>query len=494
MNNGTLMQYFHFYYPNDGSLWKKVSGEAKNLAEMGITSLWLPPAYKAAGGNESVGYDVYDLYDLGEFNQKGSIPTRYGTKEEYLNAIKDAQAAGLLVYADIVLNHMGGGDETEQIIVKRVNPNDRNEMIGNEFEIKAFTKFLFYERKGKYSDFIWDSECFSGVDYADNLNENSIFKIINSYGDTWEDGVDQENGNFDYLMYNDIEFRNVIVREELKKWGQWYLETTHLDGFRLDAVKHIDYRFYNEWLDIIRHNSKQELFTVGEYWALGNLEPLEKYIEKTSGRMSLFDVPLHMKFYEASNAGKDFDLTKIFENTLVSANPLLAVTVVENHDTQPLQSLESPVSAWFKPLAYAFILLRQNGYPCIFYPDYYGTTYTDKDYEGNDQEIIINPVSGLKKMVELRKNQAYGEQGDYFEKPNLIGWVRRGDTDHKNSGCAVVISNFEGGRINMQIGKKFSERVFFDNLGSSVHEITINGDGWGEFSAPPGGVSVWIPK
>ena len=49
----------------------------------GITDVWLPPAYKAASGKQDAGYGVYDLYDLGEFDQKGSIETKYGTKDEY---------------------------------------------------------------------------------------------------------------------------------------------------------------------------------------------------------------------------------------------------------------------------------------------------------------------------------------------------------------------------------------------------------------------------
>ena len=73
--NGTLMQYFHWYYPSDGSLWKKVKKEASELAETGITALWLPPAYKAASGTQDVGYGVYDMYDLGEFDQKGTVRT-----------------------------------------------------------------------------------------------------------------------------------------------------------------------------------------------------------------------------------------------------------------------------------------------------------------------------------------------------------------------------------------------------------------------------------
>ena len=83
MQNGTMIQFFHWYTPADGNFWKHVKEEAPRLAKLGINAVWLPPACKAAGGGYSVGYDIYDLYDLGEFDQKGTIRTRYGTKEEY---------------------------------------------------------------------------------------------------------------------------------------------------------------------------------------------------------------------------------------------------------------------------------------------------------------------------------------------------------------------------------------------------------------------------
>jgi hypothetical protein len=47
----------------------------------------LPPAYKGASGGYSVGYDTYDLFDLGEFDQKGSVATKYGDKAQLLAAI-----------------------------------------------------------------------------------------------------------------------------------------------------------------------------------------------------------------------------------------------------------------------------------------------------------------------------------------------------------------------------------------------------------------------
>jgi alpha-amylase len=70
MTNGVIMQYFHWYIPGDGSLWNQLNKTAHELASAGFSALWLPPAYKGSGGGRDVGYAVYDLFDLGEFNQK----------------------------------------------------------------------------------------------------------------------------------------------------------------------------------------------------------------------------------------------------------------------------------------------------------------------------------------------------------------------------------------------------------------------------------------
>ncbi|MDI5424960.1 hypothetical protein MJM99_34645, partial [Salmonella enterica subsp. enterica serovar Kentucky] len=40
------------------------------------------------------------------------------------------------------------------------------------------------------------------------------------------------------------------------------------------------------------------------------------------------------------------------------------------------------VEPWFKPLAYALILLRENGVPSVFYPDLYGASYEDSGENG----------------------------------------------------------------------------------------------------------------
>lgn len=305
--------------------------------------------------------------------------------------------------------------------------------------------------------------------------------------------IDEEKGNYDYLMFCDIEFRNPAVREELKRYGKWLLKEIEMDGVRLDAVKHIAPQFYNEWLDYMR-SLKPDLFAVGEYWAPGDPQLLLKYIEVTSGKMSLFDAALHHNFYYASNAGRDFDMTTILDNSLVKENAALAVTVVDNHDTQPLQSREAPVEKWFKPLAYALTLLREQGYPCVFYPDLYGAHYTGKGRDGNDHQIFLDKCEGIEKLLQARKESAYGTQLDYFDHANCIGWTREGTDDNAGSGCTVLMSNGDEGFKQMSVGKRHAGKTFIDILENHPGEGVINENGWGEFHTGAGSVSVWIVK
>ncbi|WP_295407809.1 hypothetical protein [uncultured Thiocystis sp.] len=72
---------------------------------------------------------------------------------------------------------------------------------------------------------------------------------------------------------------------------------------------------------------------------------------------------------------------------MLQERPNQVVTFVENHDSQPLQALESTVEPWFKPLAYAYILLRQEGYPCIFQAE--GADYEDRGRDGNLHRILM---------------------------------------------------------------------------------------------------------
>lgn len=421
MENGVLLQGFHWYIKPEEKLWKKLQEKVKSYKEMGFSAIWLPPAYKGVGGIHDNGYGVYDLYDLGEFNQKGSIETKYGTKEDYLACIQAFQKAGIDVYGDIVLNHKMGADGTEIVNAKEVNRQNTNEIISGDEQIKVYTLFTFPGRNKKYSDFIWHWYHFDGIDYDEKTHRNTIF-LFNQK--SWDQEVDDENGNYDYLMGADLDFGNEETVQEVTSWFYWYINLTKINGLRLDAVKHIPASFYKNLLLKIYHDFNKELFTVGEYWH-GDVYHLEKYLKEVNFEMSLFDVPLHYHFYDASH-NENYDFSHIFDQTLVSMYPSNAVTFVDNHDTEPSQSLASFIPDWFKGHAYCLTLLRKAGYPCFFYGD----------LEGIDYENVSSKKEMLQQLLSLRKQYNEGNQEDYFDHPHLIGWTRHTETK------AMVIKEF----------------------------------------------------
>jgi alpha-amylase len=490
--NGVIIQYFEWYYPADGTLWKKLASEAGHFSGLGITAVWVPPACKGEQGSESRGYDIYDHYDLGEFDQKGSIRTRYGTKDEYLNMIKTLHEHGIEVYVDVVFNHLAGADKTEKVWVKKMNPENNVEPLTERIQIEAPTLFSYPGRAGRYSDFRWNYRCFSGVGYAADLQEQGVFKIENEYNNQWEEVIGNDKPNYDFLMLSDIEYRNPNVREQMKQWGKWYYETAGFDGVRLDALKHITPDFPTEWLDFMRQNFKPDLFAIGEYWTDKKLDQLQKYIEATDGKINMFDVPLHYHLSLASKGNHEYDLRTVLDNSLVSVQPSLSVTFVENHDTQPIQSLESGVETWFKPLAYALILLRKDGYPCIFYADFYGTHYEDKGKDGKKYNINMPDIKELPKLLVLRKQYAYGNQKDFFDHHNCIGWVREGNDEHP--GCVVILSNGNKNEKKMEVSKQHSGRWYVDFLQNVKQEVLINENGSGTFHVNEKSISVWVLK
>lgn len=487
--NGVMMQYFHWYTPADGTLWNQLSENAGELAKAGITAVWLPPAYKGVGGKDDAGYGVYDLFDLGEFDQKGSIRTKYGTRDEYVKAIKAAQKEKIQVYADVVFNHKMGADNTEEFRATAYHSQNRKEPKGEMSTIKAWTNFTFPGRGKKYSELEWHWWHFSSTDH--NVLDENADALYLFEGKAFDDNVDQEMGNFDYLMGCDLDMNNPDVKKELMYWGEWFIETTGVDGFRFDAVKHVQPIFFIEWLNHLRKHYSRKLFAVGEYWS-PDIEALKHFIEITDGGMMLFDSGLHYNFANASKKGRDYDLQGIFNNTLIKENPGAAVTLVSNHDTQPLQSLESVVESWFKPLAYAIILLRRDGYPCIFAADYYGAAYKGTGKDGKEYEIEMQSHRWIiDKFLYVRKDYASGEQKDYFDHPNCIGWTRSGNaTNH--GGIAVLLSNGDNGFKNMQTTSPNTSYIdITENVGDTI--VTDN-DGWGEFRCLERSVSVWIPK
>ena len=255
-----------------------------------------------------------------------------------------------------------------------------------------------------------------------------------------------------------------------------------MKGFRFDAVKHYSESFLQDFNHNLDAHGGEGWFLVGEFWDT-SLPGLTDYLAKMQHKFSLFDAPLVKNFHSIST-GNGADLRQVFDNSLVQAEPYNAVTLVMNHDTQPGQALQLDVAEWFMPLAYVFILLRESGYPCLFYGDVYGL-------KGGVEGDWRPPAAQGKvpDMALARKLYSYGELNDYFDNPNCVGWVRRGTWDRPD-GCAVVMSNTGDAEKRMFVGELHKGEEWTDVLGWEHREIVIGNDGFGVF--PCGSVSVRI--
>jgi len=478
-DNATLLQGFEWNCSPDGGHYRRLLRQLPKLKEIGIDNIWLPPGCKASS-QEGNGYDVYDLYDLGEFDQKGGVRTKWGTKEELLKLSAKAEELGIGLYWDAVLNHKAGADKKEKAHAVEVDDNDRTKEVSDAYEIQAWLGFDFPGRKGKYSEQKYHWYHFSGTDYNAANEKKAIYKLKGE-GKGWSESVDDEDGNADYMMFADLDYSHPEVQEDVKRWGAWIVKEVKLKGFRLDAVQHFSERFTNEWVQYVREKCGDDIFMVGEFW-VSDVQTMSNWLDRMNRKFSLFDAPLLYNFARLSTT-ENADLRTVFDGTLVKAEPVNAVTVVTNHDTQPGQTMATKIEGFFKPLAYSIILLQDAGYPSIFFGDLYGT-------KGDQPE---EPCAGgkLADMALARKLYAYGEQNEYLDNPNCVGFVRRGNSEH-HAGLACVMSNAGPGEIRMAVGDLHAGQVWTDILGWEQGEVRIDQEGYGVFKCPGVSVSIWV--
>lgn len=174
--NPLMIQGFEWYSQKDGTHWSHLTSTLPRFASLGISTIWIPPATKS-GTKGSTGYDVYDLWDLGEFNQKGSVATSYGTKSQLEQLSSEAANLGISLLADGVLNQRSGAEKSVTCKAHLVNNDNRLETMSDSKEIKAWVGFEYAARGGKYSSKQWGCDDFSAVDYDDISKEHGIWKI-----------------------------------------------------------------------------------------------------------------------------------------------------------------------------------------------------------------------------------------------------------------------------------------------------------------------------
>ena len=408
--------------------WDHLAKQAQALRAAGFTAVWLPAPHKGASGTASFGFDVFDDYDLGSKNQKGAVPTRYGTREQLARCVAILRANGLDVYVDLVENQRMGG----------TGPG-------------GFT-FRYADTDGRVPGgrFPKDRECFHNRDIP---QDPDVFGPDFSFGPDLAPINGKPKG---------------FVSNGLKAGADWMTRALDIQGFRFDDAKGVSTIFARELFDFGALKGK---FVVGEFFD-GNIGLVRQWISGPIGmnnRASAFDFPLRFNDLVpmCNNAGF-FDMSQLDHAGLAGADPIHAVTFVENHDTD----INEPIFR-NKPQAYALILTSE-GYPCVFYKDY----STDPGCFG--MKPTIDP------LIFIHEKIADGPTRQRFKDHDIFAYERTGGNHLlvalNNNGVEdhmVTVNTGFGANMMLHDYTGHSGEVLTDGSGNATIKIPKNNGGLG---------------
>jgi alpha-amylase len=304
-----MIQAFYWDVTEGGIWWNNLNTKLDSWKSEGFTTIWLPPISKGQSGGFSMGYDPYDYFDFGQYEQQGTVETRFGSYTELQSLLSSAKTKGFKLIADIILNHNSGGD-------LEFNPITNN---------NTYTKFT--PKSGKFNR--------SYLDFHPNsLHSNDEGSF----------------GNMPDLCHDVDNVKNWLwIRSD--GVGKFYKETLGFDGWRFDYVKGFNPNVVKDW-----NASVGGSFSIGEFWD-GNVELVKNWC--AAANSGAFDFPL---MYAMDNALDGGDMFALDGKGLNAVSPSQAFTFVANHDVDQISTAN-------KLKAYCYILTAE-GTPFIFYSDY----------------------------------------------------------------------------------------------------------------------------
>jgi alpha-amylase len=443
---GVMMQAFYWDCPRvDGKefqWWNFLCRNIPSLATTGFTALWLPPVYK--GGNitgPSMGYDPYDYYDLGEFDQKGSLATWFGTRAELDELIEVAHSYGLALITDLVLDHNGGADGQE------INPL-----------IDQSRWTLFHPKSGR---FFRNWECFRPCRFEP-----------------------QDKMTFGDMP--DLAYSNPYVYGELLRLARWLIQEIRLDGFRYDLAK----GYGAETITTIqkylyaRDNRVFVPYGVAEYW--DSKSNIDEWVDlshfSASNPVDAFDFPLR-EMLKALCDQSTFSLRNLTTwETVLKYQPQTTATFVENHDTRQ----EGRRINGDKLLAYSYILTHE-GFPCVFWYDYFNINLAMPDTPHGIAALVRvheNYAAGATDVLQVDDDLYIMQRAGYGDRPGLIYVLNnRGDIWDGR----YVTTNWPNA--------SFQPVAWWGKTDSALpKDQTSDNDGRAQFYAPPRGYVVYAVK
>lgn len=298
------------------------------LQELGITAIWLMPIFPSPSYH---GYDVTDYYD---------VNPQYGNMDDFKNLVAEARKRDIRIIIDLVLNHTS---DKHPWFKESKNPNSpyRDWYIWSDTD----PKYL-----GPWGERVWHPSS-SGYYY----------------------------GIFEAFM-PDLNYKNPAVTEEMKKIASFWLADIGVDGFRLDAAKHLIEEgvvqqntestrlwYQNEFYPAYKAVNP-EAMTVGELFGDG-LNTIANYVKNDQFDLA-FNFQLADSFLKSANTGKASYAASTLKVSDKAIPDNQYATFLTNHDLNRVMSqLGGDVN---KAKLAAFLLLTSPGTPFIYYGEEIG--------------------------------------------------------------------------------------------------------------------------
>jgi len=310
-----VFQAFWWDYWNENYRFKwadYLAEMAPRLKEMGVNTVWIPPAYKNSSP-DFVGYMPFDNYDLGDKRQKGNghplndrLRTRVGSKDELLRMIAVMHANGIEVVHDIVLNHngdAGGGVQTYGAAgaagtagAGGQDPNSTSMLTASGFKNFRYVSYAtpavdetandYWTRSGRWAK-NWQNfySCTSGCNDINSMywgpdidySSSSVGQSSNipTSGTATVGGVARP-------FHNPVQASNYMT-DNSRNWLLWLKKQTGSDGWRWDAVKHFPISVQETGIWHSKYDPSlsaeqaggQDMFCVGEW--IGNQNDIDAY-------------------------------------------------------------------------------------------------------------------------------------------------------------------------------------------------------------------------
>ncbi len=458
------MQAFYWNPPPGGIWYDSLARLAPRLASAGFGAVWYPPPEKGASGGFSMGYDPYDHFDFGEFDQKGSLETRFGSRQELVNSINTFHNVGMQVFADAVMRHMNGGEQLEPYECKPYP----------SYPDSSWMLFQYPYGSGRFKK--------TQADFVPNYQVCDVNVPYHGPSDPI------------YRFGEWLSHDKQSVRDSLIVWGQYMRNVLGFDGFRLDAVKNIDPYFMALWLQ----GANSGGYAVAEYF--GGTSEIGDWLNQCKnihgGSVAMFDFPLRYTLKDmCNNTSGGFLMTNLDGAGLVhnGVSGFDVSTFVENHDMDRTQydgtyaNGHDPILT-NKDMAYAYTIFSE-GRPCVWFRDYFAYGLAGK----------------IDTLIWIRMNILYGGTTQRSGlNPSYVG----GDGNQTNISHDIYVARRDGGNgkpeaylvindnptqwLGVWVNTTNPNKVFRDYIGRAIDKTAAN-DGRVDLWAPPRGYAIYVP-